>query len=43
MRINGVSDEYQRSIRGVSDLNHNFDQYILLCFADNLTIFTIVL
>ena len=41
MRINGVSDEYQKSIRIVSDLNHNFDQYILLCFTDHLTIFTI--
>ena len=34
--------DYQRSIRWVSDLNHNFDQYVLLCFTDDLTIFTIV-
>ena len=34
--------EYQMRIRWVSDPIHNFDHYVLLCFTDDLTIFTIV-
>ena len=34
--------EYQMRIRWVSDLIHNFDHYVILCFTDDLTIFMIV-